>query len=403
MAAGAHHSLTMPPYEWLWGALEGLKMLNRPKKLPDGTYIVLVRSLYATFIPTVIMATAFAGVSAHIALQTPDAWLAALAGAGLIAVLARLIVLFLYGYQVRSDTLGISKAQQYERAFAIPYFAFAGVFGAFSARAFDVATAEAHMLVVGLLFGYGAGVAAGIFLRPWIALPSIVMAIVPSILIALVTPDLTYFLAGILLTLFLAGGVQSMMRNFEAATAEITARRTFATLARADALTGLDNRLSLREEFDRAVARLGHGESLVVHYLDLDRFKAVNDSFGHPTGDALLQAVSERLLRALRAADVAARVGGDEFVLLQVGAQHVGEADLLARRVARAISEPFSINDRQMTVGTSVGYAVYPEHGRDLDELIAHADEALIRVKRCGGGVALYQPGTHTSPQKLSA
>jgi predicted signal transduction protein with EAL and GGDEF domain len=56
-----------------------------------------------------------------------------------------------------------------------------------------------------------------------------------------------------------------------------------------------------------------------------------------------------------------------------------------------------------MTVGTSVGYAVYPEHGRDLDELIAHADEALIRVKRCGGGVALYQPGTHSSPQKLSA
>jgi diguanylate cyclase (GGDEF)-like protein len=229
------------------------------------------------------------------------------------------------------------------------------------------------------------------------------MAIVPSILVALLTRDLTYFMAGALLLLFLVGGIQSMMRNFKAAAAEITARRTFATLARADALTGLDNRLSLREEFDRAVARLDRDEILIVHCLDLDRFKAVNDSFGHPAGDALLQAVSERLRRALRAADVAARVGGDEFVLLQVGAQHVGEADLLARRIARAVAEPFSIMDRHVTVGTSVGYAIYPEHGRDLDDLIACADDALISVKRSGGGVALYQPGTRADPQKLSA
>jgi diguanylate cyclase (GGDEF)-like protein len=137
--------------------------------------------------------------------------------------------------------------------------------------------------------------------------------------------------------------------------------------------------------------------------LDLDRFKAVNDTFGHPIGDALLQAVAGRLRGALRNGDVAARVGGDEFVLIQTGAQHLGEAELFARRIARAVAEPYSILGKHLLVGTSVGFAIYPEHGRDLDELMARADEALIHVKRVGGGVELYHPQSLPEPLKLSA
>ena len=368
-------------------------MADRPKWLPDGTYIVTVRSLYATLTPSIIMAVAFLSVGTQVVLETPDLLLTLLIILGGVAVLARLGILLLHRARACSEKLDLAGARHVERSFAISYFTFAAAFGTFSVRAFQVASAESHMLVIGLLFGYAAGVAAGIFLRPWIALPSLVIAVVPASAVALATPDSTYIAAGALLLLFLFGCIQSMMRNYHIATTEITTRRTFATLARADALTGLENRLSLREAFDDALAHPAHNSILAVHCLDLDRFKVVNDTYGHPVGDALLQAVSDRLRRLLRNGDVVARVGGDEFVLLQVSAQHEGEADLLARRIARAVSEPYAVLGHQLSIGTSVGYALRPKHGRDLDELIARADEALIRVKREGGGIALYKEG----------
>lgn len=378
-------------------------MVDRPSLLSDGTYLVTVRSLYATLTPTLIMALAFLGIGTHIVLETPDPLLRLLVVLGDTALFARLGVLLLYRTAATSSALDLAGARKIERLFALTYFAFAVVFGAFSARAFHMSSSESHMLVVGLLFGYAAGVAAGVFLRPWIALPSAVVAVAPTSAVALITLNPTYVIAGLLLLLFLAGGIHSMLRNYRIATAEITARQAFASLARADALTGLENRLSLRESFDCARARAGRDGILVVHCLDLDRFKAVNDAYGHPVGDELLRAVSDRLRPVLRAGDVAARVGGDEFVLLQTSARHTGEADLLARRIARVIAEPYSILGHQLLIGTSVGYALYPGHGRDLDNLIARADEALIRVKRSGGGVALYDADETDEGHRVSA
>ena len=373
-------------------------MVDQPKILPHGTYIVTVRSLYETLTPSVIMAVAFFGVGTHVARDRPDPLLTALLVLGGLAMATRLGVLLLYRGRACSEALDLAGARRVERVFALPYLTFAAAFGAFSARAFQVSSAESHMLLVGLLFGYAAGIAAGVFLRPAISISSMVVAAVPTSVVALTTPDTTYIGVGALLLLFLAGGIHSMMRNYGAAITEITARRTFATLARADALTGLENRLSLREAFDAQFVGKARDGILAVHCLDLDRFKAVNDTYGHPVGDALLQAVSDRLRRLLRTGDVAARVGGDEFVVLQMSAQHRSEADLLARRIARSISDPYTILGHTLSIGTSVGYAVHPDHGQDLEELIAHADEALIGIKRKGGGIALYEP----APQRDS-
>lgn len=369
-------------------------------ELPDDTYVAVVGLLYATLTPNLIIAVGFLGVSARVAADGADIFLMLAIAAGSIAVLARLGTLLLYRAEASAEGLQAAGAARLERIFAIPYLAFAVAFGAFSARAMQVASTESHILVVALVFGYAAGVAAGIFVRPWIALPSIVIGVAPTSLVALLKPEPTYVGIGLLLLLFLAGGIHSMMRTYRGATSEITARRVFTKLARADALTGLDNRLSLREAFENSLLRVGRDGTLSVHCLDLDRFKAVNDNFGHPVGDELLRAVADRLRRLLRTGDVAARVGGDEFVLLQASAQHPGEADLLARRIARAIAEPYSIRGHQLSIATSVGYAVRPQHGRDLDELIARADDALIRVKREGGGVALYAPAAPAGSAK---
>ena len=378
-------------------------MLELAKPLPEGTYVVAVRTTLATVTPSAIMAASFLCIGALIAHQTSDSLLTLLFAAGALSMIARLGVLLRYHATARGASFGLDAARRVERIFAIPYLAFALTLGAFSARAFQVGTAETHMLVVGLVFGFAAGVAAGIFLRPWIALPSIALAVVPTSATALVTPEPTYVAAGLLLLTFLVGGMHSMMRNYRAATAEITARAAFASLARADALTGLDNRLSLREAYDHAVAQGGADATLVVHCLDLDRFKEVNDTFGHPVGDALLKAVSDRVRRSLRAGDVAARVGGDEFIVLQTGCEHPGEADLLARRIARAVAEPYAVQGHRISIGTSVGYALQPQHGRDLDDLIACADEALIRAKRAGGGVGAYDVPVSDEAVRLSA
>jgi len=380
-------------------------MFKTKANLPDATYVDLVRSVHCTLLPTAIIALSFFGVGTLIALQTPDLLLDLLIALGMVAVTARIANLLLTRTCVNHEMLDAATARTLERRFAACYFIFALMFGAFSARAFMVATPEAHMLVVGLMFGYGAGVAAGVSLRPWIAIPSLVIAIMPAVIIALTTPSPIRLAVAMLLLLFLGGGIVSVVQRYRSAVRGITMRHTYESLARADALTGLRNRLSLREGFDEIVGRGQPAGILIVHCLDLDGFKSVNDLYGHPTGDALLRAVSERLTGLLRKGDIAARLGGDEFVILQHGACNRGEADLLARRIRREIARPFSIDGHQIVIGTSVGYATSPDQGRNMDVLLARADDALCRIKRQGGGVAAYTPAADEFPEsrRLSA
>jgi diguanylate cyclase (GGDEF)-like protein len=372
------------------------------KDLPEGTYIELVKSLFSTLLPTSIMAISFLAVGLLITSQTPDSLLTFLTGLGSIAAVARLAILLMHRKRAAGESLDLANARIFERRYALAYFSFACVLGAFGARAFLVATPEAHMLIVGLLFGYGAGVAAGLSLRPWISVPSILIAIIPTILAAWSTANITYWAAGMLLAVFLGGGVESMLSRYRSETRKITMRRLFSTLARRDDLTGLPNRLSLRERFEEFAAEAGSG-GIAVHCLDLDRFKPVNDRFGHPVGDALLKAVTERLNGLLRRSDFAARVGGDEFVIVQTGVKHSGEADMLARRIVRAIAQTYSIEGQEITIGTSVGYALSTEYGNNLDRLVTCADAALCQVKREGGGIASFRELRPEAEQRLTA
>jgi diguanylate cyclase (GGDEF)-like protein len=284
--------------------------------------------------------------------------------------------------------LSLPEARTLERYFAVSYLGFAVLFGAFSARAFEVANADDRLLVIGLLFGYGAGVAAGISFRPQIAIAAIAVAVVPTMVTAALMPSPIYWVLAGLLTLFLGGGISSMLNRYRRASESITMRRMFASLARSDALTGLPNRLALAERFGKLTRASDH--TLAVHCLDLDRFKPVNDRYGHPVGDQLLHAVAERLTGLLRGGDFAARIGGDEFVVVQVAVANQSEADLLARRIVRALSQPFLIGSDWISIGTSVGFALSSEKRRDLEQLIRLADDALLSAKHSGGGTVSF-------------
>jgi diguanylate cyclase (GGDEF)-like protein len=167
-------------------------------------------------------------------------------------------------------------------------------------------------------------------------------------------------------------------------------------LAYHDPLTGLPNRLLFFEHLVRAVANANRtGANTTVLYLDLDRFKVVNDSLGHNVGDHLLEAVARRLRAALRAADLAARLGGDEFAVLAENTNADGAA-VLAERICDALRDPFSIDGHELTVSASVGVVVDEAGHTDADGLLRNADLAMYRAKVDGfGRHAVYEPDMH--------
>jgi diguanylate cyclase (GGDEF)-like protein len=175
------------------------------------------------------------------------------------------------------------------------------------------------------------------------------------------------------------------VRHLYASSVEhLTTKHDLAKLARFDPLTGLPNRLLLRESFQASLRTADRANQLAIHYLDLDGFKGINDQHGHPTGDRILMEVARRLVATVRTDDVAARLGGDEFLLIQTNVQHADQAELLARRIIRQLSEPYVIDGVDMRISVSIGIALAPEHGTDLERLMACADEALYRSKARG-------------------
>jgi diguanylate cyclase (GGDEF)-like protein len=158
-------------------------------------------------------------------------------------------------------------------------------------------------------------------------------------------------------------------------------------MARRDPLTGLPNRLLLRERLAEALARLARtGECCALLLIDLDRFKPVNDTLGHPIGDALLETVADRLRSTVRPTDTVARIGGDEFVILQAGIRDAAGTQALARRVVDLIGRTYMVEGHLLTIGASVGVALAPEDGTDADRLLKNADLALYRAKLDGRG-----------------
>jgi diguanylate cyclase (GGDEF)-like protein len=170
---------------------------------------------------------------------------------------------------------------------------------------------------------------------------------------------------------------------------DVTARRAAEVqadeMARHDPLTGLPNRLLLRERLKEAVGRLQRtGEACAILLIDLDRFKPVNDTLGHPMGDALLKKVADRLRSTVRPTDTVARIGGDEFVILQTGVREAADTQALARRLVDLIGRTYMVDGHLLTIGASVGVALAPNDGTEADALLKNADLALYRAKLDG-------------------
>ena len=176
-------------------------------------------------------------------------------------------------------------------------------------------------------------------------------------------------------------------------TLQHAAQKRIEELAYSDVLTGLPNRLLLSQRVDTAIQGARQSDTgFAILFLDLDRFKIINDSLGHPFGDRVLQLVAERLQACLRQTDMLCRLGGDEFVIYLHGGDAV-VAESVARRILDDMLKPFTLDSMGFSIQCSIGMALYPQDGATLDDLIKQADTAMYRVKERGrGSYGFYQP-----------
>ncbi len=176
-----------------------------------------------------------------------------------------------------------------------------------------------------------------------------------------------------------------------------------AHMAQHDPLTGLPNRALFSDRLERALAASRRsGIPTALMFLDLDKFKPVNDTYGHAIGDVLLQQAAERMKSALRESDTVGRIGGDEFVVLLPAVERVEDALHVAEKLLEALRKPFFIEGRSVDVSCSIGIAIHPEDGRDEIELAKNADTAMYWAKRDGGDcVRMFRTASHVSAAVL--
>jgi diguanylate cyclase (GGDEF)-like protein/PAS domain S-box-containing protein len=216
-----------------------------------------------------------------------------------------------------------------------------------------------------------------------------------------VRKDGTQFFANVVITAVYDSIGQ--LRGFGKVTQDVTARKQSEALlshrASHDGLSNLPNRSLFNDRLSQAMAAAHRNRtSLALLYLDLDSFKQINDSFGHLIGDRLLQSVAQRLTQCIRATDTVSRQGGDEFVILLVDINGNNDAAICAEKVLQSLRAPYALSEHKVHGSASIGIALYPQDGAEVETLLKNADSAMYEAKRCGrNGFQFYRKDLNAS------
>ena len=250
----------------------------------------------------------------------------------------------------------------------------------------DVAP-SAQLLMACNTIGYVGGISARNAGRPAIAIGQLFLTLVPITVVLLLRDDIALRALGISIILLIPAMTSISLNVFRALRNSIAAAETSArlaarmqVLARTDVVTGLLNRAGLNHHLVERMAELGESEKLALFWLDLDRFKEVNDTLGHQLGDKLLGEVANRLQSIAPEGATIARFGGDEFIVA-CSAPDRREVEKLAQAMLDAISRPMRIDDNRLEIASSIGIAILPDDGPDIDTLLQGADMALYHAK----------------------
>ncbi|WP_211912069.1 GGDEF domain-containing protein [Tardiphaga alba] len=361
--------------------------------VPDHVRVELVDMCFQTRVPLAISGFTLAIVAAHMASASGNMWLGVLSAVGAAVTVFRIACDVLYNKRKPRGGFSPAESRRWEYLYGGSSFVFASLIGLLGFVAFRGTSSAHQLLTTALVFGYAAGIVCRISARPAIALPALMMVALPTAVSAIGRIEGSFLFYTVILLAFLLGSFETVSFLYRQTVEQISLKHQFAMLARHDPLTGLANRLGFQEKLILTATRSqGYSELMAVQSIDLDGFKVVNDRYGHPIGDALLQAVAGRLSGMLRDGDFAVRMGGDEFLVVQCAVANRDEAMLLGRRIVKILSEPFAMVDLELTIGASVGIAI-GETGDDPSALALAADKALYASKSSGRNcVTFAQP-----------
>lgn len=358
----------------------------------DEVFKTLVSELHSTLTPTTIMGITIlaVGLFAHQSLGNTPLLIATIGGA--IASLGKIAVSLAHRRADARKRSTVADAAYWEKVQGFFIFVIAACVGMIATIAFSYPDLAVHMLAAVLTFGYCAGVTVRISVRPMIAATAILLAALPSSVAIIVFGDTAHWIMGLLAVIFLVAAMQSMLHVYRTTVRQIRLFLDMEHQARHDPLTGLLNRTALSE----AYLALGRSDDVLtcVHCFDLDGFKDINDRFGHAVGDALLRGIAERLWDTLEHPDIAVRIGGDEFVVLQPDVRDPAHAEALAHRIVALLGAPYPLAGAEIRIGISLGYTMALCGSVDLDQMMVTADKASYRAKRNGGGIDREMPAT---------
>ena len=362
----------------------------RPVPVSDAVYVEIIATLYGTVVPVLFAGIGLAIVGAITALQTGDTFTAVLTVFGILLSLIRTLDVVAYRRRVAGAPMARSEAAVWEWRYASGSVIMAFIIGLFAARSLTLDNAICSVMAIGIGFGFGAGVVSRLSLRPIIAIMDLGVVGVPVIATAFLQQfDAPHIGLGLLMTIYVVGSFEMVRLSYKSTLKQMTLKQQFEQLSRTDPMTGLFNRSVLATELPRMVAEGG-----AVHAIDLDHFKAANDRFGHPVGDALLKQVAARLTSVAEPGDLIVRMGGDEFILVQKSVTGRDEAERMARRIFEAVTAPYFIESYDIVIGVSIGIAMSPADGQSVEALLSRSDKALYLAKTQRGGFVFAQDMT---------
>jgi diguanylate cyclase (GGDEF)-like protein len=385
------------------GLISRLRQLRQSDQaIAASVRATLLESLYASPQSLIIGAITSSGITGIVAYVSGNRWLVVCALAiALVAGIRMIDALKRPGRAARTRSSKNSWAARQEfiyRAGALGYSALLGTFGLLTLVHSDDGVLQ--LLAVTTTIGYAAGIAGRNAGRPWIALSQLCFASLPLTVGLVVSMQPLKMALAAVIVLFVVAMMDITLQTYGVILKATLVSREKAALAehhaavaRRDDLTGVANRTAFREQFESRLQALGHGDRrLAIFWIDLDRFKEINDSFGHLAGNALLAGVAQRLDTEFGATGIVARLGGDEFaVICDVVSQT--EAVAKGERIIALVEQPVHHDGRALCVGASLGIAVAPSDGVDADTLLKNADLALYRAKESGRGqMRFYEP-----------
>jgi diguanylate cyclase (GGDEF)-like protein len=358
----------------------------------------VLRTLHGTMVPILLAALSQAIVGAVTMQQTGDVAVGVLATVGVLVDTVRACEVIAFRRRVaRKPPLELAEARIWGWCYALGTTATSLTVGLLAARSLMLDSEVCAMMAIGIAFGFGAGIIARLSLLPFLALADLFVLGVPAIAVSFARLDTPHIGLALLIAIYVVGSFEMVRLTFNSTVNHIKLKEQFEQLARLDPMTGVFNRSLLTSDLPRLIAEQDVG-LVAIHAIDLDHFKAANDRFGHPVGDALLKQVAERLKSLAGPRGSVVRMGGDEFILVQPATRSRDDAEALAQRILASVSAPYLVDGHDIVIGASIGVAIAPDDGKSVEALLARSDKALYQAKAGRGGYVIADAVTAATP-----